>query len=338
LKGRTFIDHYLFWIGMYLFWVTLFRSYTFTLSRTLTVEFCYLIFITADYYLLHHFLIPRYLVKKKYALFSFALIALIAVSAWLRTLLAIQMNLSVFHATPLPAFQTVLVNSVINISLWVLVITVIKMFADRTQALRQMESLEKERIKNELDYLKAQINPHALFNSINTVYGHIDKTNPMARKILLQFSELLRYQLYDCSADKVDLTSEIEYIKNYVSFQRLRKEDSLTVSLQVEPPEAGLKIAPLLLVVPIENAFKFVSSYSDKENKICIRLCTKGTALHCQVSNTIECPQASPLEKSSGIGIANLKRRLELLYPGKFEYRIHADNDFYEINLNIDLV
>jgi two-component system, LytTR family, sensor kinase len=278
------------------------------------------------------------LVKRKYVLFLAAALALIAVSAWLRALLAIEMNLSVFHVTPLPGFQRVFINSIINISLWVLVITVIKMFADRTQASRQMESLEKERIKNELDYLKAQINPHALFNSINTVYGHIDKTNPVARKILLQFSELLRYQLYDCSADKVDLTSELEYIQNYIAFQRLRKEDSLTVSLEVQPQEAGLKIAPLLLVVPIENAFKFVSSYPDRENKICIRLCTKGTALHCQVSNTIECLEASNLEKSSGIGIANLKRRLELLYPGKFEYKIHADNDFYEINLNIDLV
>ena len=82
-------------------------------------------------------------------------------------------------------------------------------------------------MKNELDYLKAQINPHALFDSLNTIYGHLDKTNQVARNILLHFSELLLYQLYDCSADKVILEKEVEYVTNYVAFQRLRKNDLL---------------------------------------------------------------------------------------------------------------
>ena len=143
------------------------------------------------------------------------------------------------------------------------------------QTQQQLEFLEKERIKNELDYLKAQINPHALFNSLNTIYGHIDKSNQVARTILLQFSELLRYQLYDCGAEKVSLEKEIEYVKNYVAFQRLRKDEKLVVYLDIGTIEAGLKIAPLLLVVLIENAFKFVSNFSDKENKIVIKICTK---------------------------------------------------------------
>ena len=143
-----------------------------------------------------------------------------------------------------------------------------KMLIDRIQTQQQLGLLEKERIKNELDYLKAQINPHALFNSLNTIYGHIDKNNQVARNILLQFSELLRYQLYDCGAEKVSLEKEIDYIKNYVAFQRLRKDEKLVVNFQIENIETGLKIAPLLLVVLIENAFKFVSSFSDKENKI----------------------------------------------------------------------
>ena len=86
-------------------------------------------------------------------------------------------------------------------------------------------------MKNELDYLKAQINPHALFDSLNTIYGHLDKTNQVARYILLHFSELLLYQLYDCSADKVILEKEVEYVTNYVAFQRLRKNENLVVNL-----------------------------------------------------------------------------------------------------------
>ena len=86
-------------------------------------------------------------------------------------------------------------------------------------------------MKNELDYLKAQINPHALFDSLYTIYGHMDKTNQVARNILFHFSELLRYQLYDCSADKVILEKEVEYVTNYVAFQRLRKNENLVVNL-----------------------------------------------------------------------------------------------------------
>jgi LytS/YehU family sensor histidine kinase len=108
------------------------------------------------------------------------------------------------------------------------------MLIDRMQTQQQLEFLEKERVKNELDYLKAQINPHALFNSLNTVYGYIDKTNQAARNILLQFSELLRYQLYDCSVEKVVLEKEVAYVTNYVAFQRLRKNENLVVNLDME--------------------------------------------------------------------------------------------------------
>jgi sensor histidine kinase YesM len=149
------------------------------------------------------------------------------------------------------------------------------MLVDRIQTHNQLELLEKERVKNELDYLKAQINPHALFNSLNTIYGHINKGNQTARNILLQFSELLRYQLYDCGAEKVSLEKEIGYIENYIAFQRLRKDENLIVAFQSEDIEIGLQIAPLLLVVLIENAFKFVSNFSGKENKISIKIFIK---------------------------------------------------------------
>src|SRR6266540_2252038 len=268
--------------------------------------------------------------------FVSATLIIIALSAWLRALVAVQMNLRFFHATQITDFGTLYLNSVINISLWVLLITMEKMIIDRIHTQQQLELLEKERIKNELDYLKAQINPHALFNSLNTIYGHIDKSNQVARNILLQFSELLRYQLYDCGAEKVSLEKEIGYIKNYVAFQRLRKDEKLVVTFQIENIETSLKIAPLLLVVVIENAFKFVSNFSDKENKIIIKIFTKDNILHSSFINTKELQQATT-KNSNGIGIANLKRRLELLYTKKYELTTNIGNDFYETKLIIDL-
>ncbi len=337
LKGRTFLYHTLFWAGIYLLWVAVFRSYSVTLTKTMTVEFCYLIFITADYYALNNFIIPQFLIKKKYFYFISTLILIIALSAWLRTLVALWMNRHFFANPSNTDFKTVYLNSLLNISLWVLLITVGKMLVDRIQTQRQLELLEKERVKNELDFLKAQINPHALFNSLNTIYGHIDKSNQVARNILLQFSELLRYQLYDCSAEKVGLEKEIAYIHNFIAFHRLRKDENLIVNLHIDEFAPKLEIAPLLLVILIENAFKYVSSYTDQENKICIHLSTRGTVLYSSISNTKELPEGDGLNKSNGIGIANLKRRLELLYPSKYKLTIRNEDCFYETTLNIDL-
>jgi LytS/YehU family sensor histidine kinase len=302
----------------------------------MTVEFCYLIFITADYYAINNFIVPQFLLKKKYVLFVSGTLMIIAVSAWLRALVAIQMNIHFFHNPPIGP-GTIYLNSVANISLWVLLITIGKMLIDRIQTQQQLEYLEKERVKNELDYLKAQINPHALFNSLNTIYGHIDKSNQVARNILLQFSELLRYQLYDCSSEKVTLEKEIGYIKNYIGFQRLRKDEQLIINFDIGYIEPGLRIAPLLLVVLIENAFKFVGNCPGKENKINIKLYTKGNVLYSLFSNTKELQQAGFTGNSNGIGIANLKRRLALLYAHKYELHTNIKDDLYETNLIIDL-
>lgn len=302
----------------------------------MTIEFCYLIFVTADFYAINDLIVPQFLFKRRYALFAIGTLIIIALSAWLRALIAVQMNLHVFHVTPI-AFGKLYVNSIINISLWVLFITIVKMLIDRIQNQRQLEFSEKERIKSELDYLRAQINPHALLNSLNTIYGHIDKGNQTARDILLQFSELLKYQLYECGVDKVGLEKEIAYINNYVAFHRLRKDDRLAVNVDTTDINSGLKIAPLLLVVLIENAFKFVSSFSDRENRINVRIFTQDSTVHCSIFNTKEMQQRLVNNNSGGIGIVNLKRRLELLYSDKHTLSVNNEQDAYEVTLTIDL-
>ena len=336
MKGKPLLYHLFFWAGIYLLWVLVFRSYSFSITKTLTVEFCYLIFVTADFYLINNLVVPNLLLRKRYVPFVLATLAIIALSAWLRALVAVQMNQQFFHLKPI-LFNTLYINSIVNISFWVLLVTLVKLAIDRIQTQQQLDLLETERAKNELDYLKAQINPHALLNSLNTIYGHIDRSNQNARNVLLQYAELLKYQLYECGAEKVALEKELEYIKNYVAFQRLRKDDKLTVELDTGDINAGLSIAPLLLVVLIENAFKFVSSFADKENRIAIRIFTTENSLHCSVMNTKEVQQNISDSNLGGIGIVNLKRRLELLYAHKYRFSVVNEPGFYETNLTIDL-
>jgi two-component system LytT family sensor kinase len=337
LKIRSILYHLLFWGAIYLFWIVVFRSYSVAISKTMTIEFCYLLFITADYYAINDWVVPTFLLRKKYVAFVLAVVLVIAVSAGLRAMVALKMNQYFFHPVPAIDYLALYLRSAVNISLWVLLVTLGKMLVDRMQTQQQLESLEKERIKSELDYLKAQINPHALFNSLNTIYGHIDKHNQVARNILLQFSELLGYQLYDCTAEKVCLQKEIAYIRNYVAFQRLRKDEKLIVTFEIGPIGPGLKIAPLLLIVLIENAFKFVSNFAERENKICIEIYTNNNVLYSSILNTKEVQPAGGPMNSNGIGVANLLRRLELLYNNKYELAVNDDYDRYETNLTIDL-
>src|SRR6476620_6305096 len=113
----------------------------------------------------------------------------------------------------------------VNIFIWVLIFVFVKLIADKIRFRNYIHAIKKEKTKNELDYLKAQFNPHFLFNSINSIYGHIDRKNYKARDMLHTFSEMLRYQLYECNADHITIEKEINYIRNYIVLQQSRKEN-----------------------------------------------------------------------------------------------------------------
>jgi hypothetical protein len=337
MKNRL-VYHILFWLGIYLLWFFVFRNYSFSLTKTISVKFCYLVFIAADYYIAMYVIVPRFLKKKKYVYFVLLTTGLIAFSALLRAIVSMQLNIHVFATGPQP-FGPLYLDSLVNIFVWVELFIIGKMITDRIYNQQQLALMEKERVKHELDFLKAQINPHALFNSLNSIYGHIDKSNQTARNILLKFSGLLRYQLYDCGEDKISLGKEIEYIRNYIAFQQIRKEENLIVDVDINIDQSGYSIAPLLLVVLIENAFKFVSNFTDRDNKIDISITVKGSLFSFCVSNTTEHRQAlsAVLNPGSGIGIVNLKRRLELLYPDKYEIAFKQEPDCYESSLTLEL-
>src|SRR5699024_6410854 len=136
-----------------------------------------------------------------------------------------------------------------------------------------LQKIQVENLETELRYLKAQINPHFLFNSLNTIYFQIDKNNAEARTSLHKFSELLRYQLYECNEEQIAIEKEIEYLKSYIDLQRLRKQKNYNICFEVDESVRNFSIAPLLLMPFVENAFKHVSRYTDKPNSIKICLC-----------------------------------------------------------------
>jgi LytS/YehU family sensor histidine kinase len=196
--------------------------------------------------------------------------------------------------------------------------------------------MEKEKTRAELDFLNAQFNPHFLFNSINSIYAHIDKHNPTARNMLLSFSEMLRYQLYDCNTNYISVDKEMSYIRHYVAIQQDRKDHRVQVCLTIGDSVTGFFISPLLFISFIENAFKYVSGHEEKDNRIVIAFERKDNELLFHCHNTKEARNGTTIEHR-GIGIDNARRRMALLYPGRHALNI-VDNEYiYEVTVNLQL-
>lgn len=323
------------WVVLYLLWVAIFQNNALTIARTATIQFCYLIFIAGNYYLHVCFSVPRFLYQKKYLQFALVFIGGITAGALLRVPLAMYISSRFFNiGNSMPGFATLFINSFINIAVWVICLLAVKLVADRIQSQQYVDRIEKERLKAELDFLKAQFNPHFLFNSINSIYAHIDKKNSGARNMLLTFSEMLRYQLYECNTDVIAIDKEIAFIKNYILLQQARMEESLIVKLNVDETIKGFCIAPLLFISFIENAFKYVGNTDEQENRIEITMTKQDDIFTCWVFNTKDNAIES-LRHKGGIGIANARRRLDLLYAGKHNLAINDTAKTYEVTLNI---
>ena len=329
--------HVAAWAALYFFWILIFQNRALAFTRTLTVEFCYLFFIAGNYYFNVQYTIPKLLYRKKYVAFGLMLLTGIFAGALFRVPVAMYLNEHYFlPGKPQPIPSKIFLNSLINIFVWVVCIVAAKLIIDKVRFQKYIAGIEREKTKNELDFLKAQFNPHFLFNSINSIYGHIEKKNTCARNMLLTFSEMLRYQLYECNVENISIDKEINYIKNYVALQQIRKEESLLVKLNINDNVKGFTIAPLLFIAFIENAFKYVSNNDTKENSVEISLCRQDNNILFRIFNTKEIINHTPI-KHQGIGIANVKRRLELLYPGKYNLNIDDRNDTYEVTLNLQL-
>nr|WP_198160791.1 histidine kinase [Pedobacter panaciterrae] len=194
--------------------------------------------------------------------------------------------------------------------------------------------------KSELHLLQSQLSPHFLFNTLNNMYGLSITDHEKIPSLLLKLSELLRYSVYDATEIYVPLKDEIGYINNYIDFEKIRIGDRLVLTTDIEQvivPE--IKIAPMLLIVFIENAFKHSKNTIDDKIYIDIKLKTWGNSILFSVQNSYgrEEKEISAVNKSSGFGLDNVSKRLNLLYPAEHELNIKRDNSFYNVILQLKM-
>lgn len=280
-------------------------------------------------------LLPRLMGRRRYGLYALTLLLLIlAAAVVLGVLLYAWFSLAdraavTFFDDNLYQWLGPLLGS--NTTA-VFALTVIHLLRHRRRLDQRHRELEREKLLMELDYLKNQLNPHFLFNALNNIYFQIKKDPEAAAESLAGFSDLLRYQLYESDKATVPLSKEFEYIEQYVRLARLRHADSLNLQVHLSSELDGHRIPPLLLLPLVENAFKYVKRH---EGVISIDADVQEWGLRFSVTNNYE-PRSFSESEAGGIGLQNLKRRLELLYPGRHHLQITRQKDLFSIHLKLN--
>jgi len=194
--------------------------------------------------------------------------------------------------------------------------------------------LQKEKASAELTFLRSQVNPHFLFNSINDIYSLTYQQSPQAPVALLKLSEILRYMLREGNEDTMPLQSEIKYLESVVELQRISAKGKAYIDFTVEGYIGGQKIATLLLIAFVENAFKH-GVLNDPHNPVEIKLRGTPGSITFTVSNK---KNKDEKDKTGGIGLSNVRRRLELMYPNTHHLAIEDASEFYTVNLELQLL
>jgi len=209
-------------------------------------------------------------------------------------------------------------------------------FGSVTKIARDSFMRKQQNKEAELQLLKGQLNPHFLFNTLNNLYGLSVLKSDKLPDLMLKLSDLLRYSLYETKETLVPLENEIKYLENYISLEKIRLEDKTEIKFIKSGNLIDKKIAPMLLIVYVENAFKHLDLTS-KNSKVIVKINIENNQLIFKCENTFDVNTNNNLEKGkSGIGLQNAKKRLDLIYPNKYQLEIKTDTN-HTVNLVLDL-
>lgn len=206
-----------------------------------------------------------------------------------------------------------------------------KLWSAKQRALMQAQ---QEKLTAQMQLLKAQLHPHFLFNTLNNIYSFALERSSKTPGMILQLSSLLSYMLYECKRDEVLLSKEVEIMKAYIDLEKERYGDKIDISVNIEGNIADRYITPLLMLPFLENAFKHGTSEQLDRPWMSVDIAVKGHTLHCKVVNS---KNEFVSFHENGVGIANVKKRLELLYPGQYDLKLADEGDFFVVDLLLQL-
>lgn len=282
--------------------------------------------------LINYWLLPKFLYKKRYVPFVVFLLLIIAAVIYVEEEVLEAIYFPTTRAGKFPGVFFNLVAAMPTIT----ILTGFKFGWDAFHQQRKLEQLALTAKESELQYLKSQINPHFLFNNLNNLYAHALEHSEKTPDIILELSGVLRYMLYECKEEYVSIQKEVEQLQNFIQLSALQIEDRGEIHVDVGRMDANFQIAPLILIVFIENAVKHSSSSMHDNIHISIHLHMEEEELVFQCENTYS-DESNADDLAHGIGLLNVKKRLKLLYPDKHELKVKAEGDRYTVNLRLKL-
>ncbi len=338
-NNKKILEHVLFWIGIFLFYIfsstepELFKQ---TIETTL---FKFPLLIIAAY-VFNYWQIPHYLKQKRYVVFVMSMILIIILLTIIYRFMGYYYLDQYCANGPYPLIS--LVDFPFHMLLFhfpALIMYFYKTNKEQELEKEKIHQLEKEKISTELKYLKAQLNPHFLFNTLNNLYSYVITKSPKAPEMVLQLSEILDYILYKSQRTSVPLEEETHTIENYIALERIKYENRLKVTFEKNITNDTQKIAPLLLLSIVENAFKHGVSGSIIKPEIKITLTQSDSKLEFNVWNTnVTTKHGNKTDDyKSGIGLTNIKRQLDLIYPKNHKLETNKTNDFFNLKLTLKL-
>lgn len=342
LINSKFISlHLLFWVGVWFFYVYFF-SYNSPDANFVTWFSTFLLPVTMiTTYFVVYFLIPRYLLVKKYFLFALYSIYTLIISTWLilMTIFASLLFLSNLNIDKMPPMSRNYIFVLILVYLVVLLVSFVNLLSHNFATESKNKELQNKILETqlqlkdqELQYLKKQIHPHFLFNTLNTIYGFALKRSKSTPDIILKLSNLLDYILYQVNQPKVSLKEEILHLREYIDLERIRFQDTLKVTFDSPDDFKDKMIPPMLLIPFVENAFKH-GNLKDGFLQIVLHLKLTGDTLYFEIRNTVKNEENEG--KTTGIGLSNIKKRLDLLYPDLYQLQAVPENDWFVVNFTI---
>lgn len=341
-----FTKHLAFWVFILFFHISRsnfnFVHYTWQAFYAELAEHALMlpVLIAASYFTAY-VLIPKYLIKKKYLRFILLLILSAVFFILAMRIILYFIILPSFYPSLLQKYpdftQFNIFQHLFYIYSTVAILVMLKISGEWHQALEQKNQLQQQNLMSELALLRTQVNPHFLFNTLNNINALIKKDPEKTSLSVIKLSEIMRYMLYDASKEKVLLKKEIEYIESLIGLQQLRLNEPGFIMFEVNGNPANIQIAPMLFVPFVENAFKHANKDVTSPG-IKIQLTINPENLHFSITNSKRITSDPMPDNYNGIGIPNVKRRLELLYPNKHQLHITDNNQYFKISLHLLLI
>jgi two-component system, LytTR family, sensor kinase len=336
LLTKREVYHCLFWVVLYAALVLIGYDESQNLGATMVNEFIDMVFYAILVYFNLFYLIPNYLANR---IFQYA--GLVIITCILITPIKIFVFFLKFSG--LPEYQSQLVNnqSLVFVGLFVVMTlsTVLNIITNWWRFQQEKQELLTQNIQSELRFLKSQINPHFLFNTLNNLYSLTLTKNDKAPEIVLKLAEIIRYMLYECNERRVMLNREIQYMQNYLDLEKLRQPNNVEIRMEVEGNISDQQIAPLMFIPFLENCFKHgLNNHILGEAFVRVRFRVQDDDLEFYIENS-KPPHSPRLEhpRSGGIGLNNIKQRLNLLYPKDYDLTIEDDPQKYSVTLVLKL-